>query len=80
MSAPLALRFVLDDVKAYYLEAALASPAKPSSRQLADWLWNDTAAGKAVFALRRANLDAADERLKLIASNFMIPGIRAAAG
>ena len=79
MSPPLALRFVLDDVKAYYLEAALAAPAKPSSRQLADWLWNETAAGKAMFALRRANLDAADERLKLIASNFMVPGIRAAA-
>ena len=79
MSAPLALRFAIDDVKAYYLEAALASSSKPSSRQLADWLWNETAAGKAMFALRRANLDAADERLKLIASNFMVPGIRAAA-
>ncbi|HEV7998045.1 MAG TPA: hypothetical protein VGP52_17500 [Stellaceae bacterium] len=79
MSAPLALRFVLDDLKAYYLEAALAPSSKPSSRQLADWLWNETAAGKAMFALRRANLDAADERLKLIASNFMVPGIRAVA-
>jgi hypothetical protein len=79
MSPPLALRFVLDDVKAYYLEAALAPGSKPSSRQLGDWLWNETAAGKAMFVLRRANLDAADERLKLIAGNFMVPGIRAAA-
>ncbi len=74
MSAPFALRFALDDVKAYYLEAGLAGPAQPSSRQLGDWLWNETAAGKAIFALRRANLDAADDRLKLIAGNFMVPG------
>jgi hypothetical protein len=37
MSAPLTLRFAVDDLKAYYVEAALAGPAKPSSRQLADW-------------------------------------------
>ncbi len=79
MSAPLALRFAIDDVKAYFLEAALAPGTTPSSRQLGDWLWNDTAAGKVLFALRRANLDAADERLKLIASNFMVPGVRALA-
>jgi hypothetical protein len=79
MSPPLALRFAIDDVKAYYLEAGLADCGKPSSRQLGDWLWNDTAAGKAIFALRRANLDAADDRLKLIASNFMVPGVRALA-
>jgi hypothetical protein len=79
MSPPLALRFALDDVKAYYLEAGLAPGSTPSSRQLGDWLWNETAAGKAIFALRRANLDAADERLKLIAGNFMVPGVRAAA-
>jgi hypothetical protein len=79
MSAPLALRFTIDDVKAYVLEAGLAEPARPSSRQLGDWLWNETAAGQAFFALRRANLDAADERLKLIASNFIVPGVRALA-
>jgi len=79
MSAPLALRFAIDDVKAYTLEAGLAGPAKPSSRQLGDWLWNETAAGKAIVALRRVNLDAADDRLKLIAGSFMVPGVRAAA-
>ncbi len=79
MSGPLALRFAIDDVKAYYLEAGLAGLGKPSSRQLGDWLWNETAAGKAIIALRRANLDAADDRLKLIASNFMLPSVRAAA-
>jgi hypothetical protein len=80
MSAPLALRFAIDDVKAYFLEAALAPGTRPSSRQLGQWLWYQTAAGKAIFALRSANLDAADERLKLIAGNFMVPARVLAAG
>ncbi len=76
MSAPLTLRFAVDDLKAYCLEAAIAGRARPSSRQLGDWFWNQTAAGKAIVALRRANFDAADERLKLIAGNFLVPAAR----
>ena len=79
MSPPLALRFAIDDVKAYALEAGLAEPAHPSSRQLGDWLWNETAIGQAFFALRQANLNATDERLKLIAGNFIVPSVRATA-
>jgi hypothetical protein len=79
VSAPLALRFAIDDIKAYALEAGLTEPAHPSSRQLGDWLWNETAIGQAFFASRRANLNATDERLKLIASNFIVPSVRATA-
>jgi hypothetical protein len=66
----LLLRFDIDDLKAFYFEAAAAGGAKPSSRQLGDWFWNDTAAGAAVRALRVAHLASEDERLKLIAANF----------
>ena len=76
MSAPLALRFAVDDVKAYYVEAAMAGGGTPSSKQLGDWFWNDTAAGAAVFALRNAYLASPDERLKAIAGLFLVPGIR----
>ena len=62
-SAPLILRFAVDDLKAYCLEAAAAGPAKPSSRQLGDWLWNETATGAALHALR----------------DVLLPGRRAAA-
>ena len=74
-SAPLMLRFAVDDVKAYYLEAG-AGAAKPSSRQLGDWFWNESAAGAAIHALRTACLASEDERLKLIAGNFMVPAVR----
>jgi len=63
-------------VKAYCLEAAAAGAAKPSSRQLGDWFWNEAAAGAAIHALREACLSSEDERLKLIAGNFMVPAAR----
>lgn len=75
-SAPLLLRFAIDDLKAYALEAAAAGAAKPSSKQLGDWLWNETATGAAIHALRAAHLHAEDPRLRLIAENFIVPGAR----
>ena len=76
MSAPLVLRFAVDDLKAAYIEVALSGFAKPSSKQLGDWLWNDTAAGAAIFALRSMYLTSDDERLKAIAGLFLVPGVR----
>jgi fermentation-respiration switch protein FrsA (DUF1100 family) len=76
MSAPLVLRFAVDDLKAAYIEVALSGFAKPSSKQLGDWLWNDTAAGAAIFALRSIYLTSDDERLKAIAGLFLVPGVR----
>ena len=45
-SAPLLLRFAVDDLKAYYLEAASGTGGKPSSRQLGDWFWNEHRGGR----------------------------------
>jgi hypothetical protein len=75
-SAPLMLRFAVDDLKAFYLEAATDGASHPSSEQLGDWFWNETAAGAAILALREACLPNEDERLKLIAGNFMVPAVR----
>jgi len=78
-SAILALRFAVDDLKAFYLEAGAAGAAKPSSRQLGDWLWRDTAAGAAIVALRGLGLASGDERVKAVLGNFMVPAARVAA-
>jgi hypothetical protein len=75
-SAPLILRFAVDDVKAYCLEAASAGAAKPSSRQLGDWFWNETATGDAIHALREMLQAHEDDRLRLIVANFMVPAAR----
>jgi hypothetical protein len=75
-SPPLMLRFAIDDLKAYCLEAAAAGTARPSSRQLGDWFWNDTAIGAAIHRLREVCQSSEDERLKLIGGNFMVPAAR----
>jgi hypothetical protein len=80
MSAPLILRFAVDDLKAAYIEVALSGSAKPSSKQLDDWLWNGTAAGAAIFALRSMYLSSEDDRLKAIAGLFLVPGVRVPSG
>ena len=79
-SAPLILRFAVDDLKAYCLEAAGAGSAKPSSLQLSDWFWNETATGAAIHVLREVLQAHEDERLRLIVSNFMVPAARVRAG
>ena len=79
-SAPLILRFAVDDLKAYGLEAAGAEAAKPSSRQLTDWFWNETATGAAIHVLREVLQAYEDERLRLIVSNFVVPAARVRGG
>lgn len=45
------LRFGADDLKAHYVEAAVAAGPTPSSRQLWHWFWRDTLAGKVILDL-----------------------------
>jgi hypothetical protein len=80
LSAPLILRFAVDDLKAYGLEAAGAGTAKPSSRQLTDWFWNETVTVAALYALRELLQTQEDERLRLIVSNFVVPAARVRTG
>ena len=75
MSPPLALRFAIDDLKAFALEAALTPHGRPSSKQLGDWLWNETALGAGLQVLRRDGLASDDERLKTAAA-FFVPALR----
>src|SRR6185437_13083855 len=63
-SAPLILRFAVDDLKAFCLEAAAAGTSLPSSVQLTDWFWSGTATGAAIRALREVLLTQEDERLR----------------
>lgn len=48
---PIALKYICDDLRAYWTEAALAQPGPaPVSADLAAWLWHDTALGAAIRA------------------------------
>jgi hypothetical protein len=75
MSPVLCLRFAIDDLKAFVLEAAQRT-GRPSAQQLGDWLWNETATGAAIRALRSQLTGSEDDRAKLIAGMFLVPGLR----
>lgn len=79
MSAGLLLRFAVDDLKAYYLEAADPPGRAPSSRQLTDWLWTETAFAAALRHLREQLMQSGEDRLKVV-GNFMVPAARVGGG
>jgi hypothetical protein len=69
-----ALRWAIDDLKAYYLEAMSADGAMPSSRQMQTWFWDHTLAARVIIALRRQLLASEDKRSQAIGRMNLVPG------
>lgn len=69
----LALRFLCDDVKAMYAEAAQAQGAAPSSRQIDAWFWRQTLAGRLLIALRAAAVQSENAAMKTVGGRFLVP-------
>lgn len=69
----LALRFAVDDLKAYYTEATQAAGAAPASRQLDAWFWRETCAGKLLQALRVHAMASENNALQTVGGRFFIP-------
>lgn len=67
------IRFMVDDLKTLYFEAACQGGKARSSAQLGHWFWCRTAAGKAIAALRSEFL-ASDDKGRRTIANFMVPG------
>lgn len=67
------LKQAIDDLKAYYLEAASAfpSPGRPTERKA--WLWGETTLGRTLLALQPKLAATDDAGLKILANLTMIP-------
>jgi hypothetical protein len=72
-SAALSLRFLCDDVKAFYGEAAQADGPPPSGRQVDTWFWRQTAAGRLLQALRRAAMASEENSVATVGGRFLVP-------
>lgn len=72
ISASVMARLAIDDLKAYYIEAALADGA-PSSRQIYDWIWQDTLFGRQARELRLRLMKSDDTKLATIGEKFIVP-------
>jgi hypothetical protein len=66
-------RFAIDDIKAFYFEAALANGGRPSSFQLNEWFWKQTLAGKMILDFQEFARLSDDTNLGLIAGCLVPP-------
>ncbi len=71
---PLLVRFLADDLKAYYFEATTAQPgrSKPGSKELNDWLFGETALGDVLYSIRDLAAASEDQGQKVLAY-YLIP-------
>jgi hypothetical protein len=71
---PILYRFLADDVKAYYFEAAAAQPgrAAPTSDELARWLFTETTLGEVLFRMRE-RFAASDDEAELRLRGAIVP-------
>lgn len=70
------IKLATEDVKALYLEAASAQPSRrrANARELADWFWGETQAGRVQLELRNVFATSEDPAIKLLAQVLIVPG------
>ena len=70
------LKSALEDLKAFYGEAAVARPGV-ASRDVADWLWRETALGQLMFRLAVSLGSHDDAALRYMAEKSQVPRAQA---
>lgn len=72
ISPVLMLRLAMDDLKAYYIEAALGK-GNPSSRQVYNWFWLESQLGQQIRELRKKYMKSDDTKLAALGERFSVP-------
>ncbi|MBV8168342.1 MAG: hypothetical protein JO021_16210 [Alphaproteobacteria bacterium] len=74
-----AIKYAIEDLKAFYLEAARAQPggARLSIAQQAEWLWGGTALGRLFLALQPVLARNADPLIRWISVRTLVPATQA---
>ncbi len=67
------LKLAVEDLKAFYLEAAGAQPSPMTSAGFAHWLWHDTAGGRLLVAVHKACVAAPNPAWRVVGANYIIP-------
>ena len=74
LSPALVVRYIADDMKTLYAEAAQAHGPQPSSNQINRWFWNETLAGEFLRTLRTAAIASPHNGFNTAGSRFIVPG------
>jgi len=72
----LRLKLAVEDLKAFYLEAATAQPGPTSSKAAFDWFWKSTLAAELLRRLRDALSQDEDPLVRLYAGATLVPSLR----
>ena len=68
------LKLAADDLRAFYSEAATAQPGMAAtSRDLSDWFWEETAAGRMFRAVRDRAGRSEDKGIRLVGGMLLVP-------
>ena len=69
------LNFAVDDLKAYYYEAAAAQPGsvEPKAEDLDNWFWGQTFASKVLLAVKDRCLQKEDKTMQLLGKILLVP-------
>lgn len=72
---PVTVKFAVEDLKAYYIEAITAQPGRGgvSSQKLQEWFWGETKAGELLLNLKRVCEASPDTSMNRI-GHFIAPG------
>ena len=68
-------KLAVEDLKAYYFEAATAQPGQEEtdSNTLSAWFYQETVAGNVLSAVRNAHKDTEDKAMRLVINILLIP-------
>ncbi|MCH9052941.1 MAG: hypothetical protein IIA72_18060 [Proteobacteria bacterium] len=69
----IALKHAVEDLKAFYMEAATARPGPSSARQVADWFWRQTSGAKVLYALKAVCIASDDAAIKRLGHRAIVP-------
>ena len=67
------LKLAVDDLRAYYLEAASAFPDPGTTKTCTAWFWDETLLAKALLALQPGLAASADPQHKVLGALTLIP-------
>ena len=69
------LKLACNDLRAFYTEAAAIQPGQQhlTSEALGEWFWNETAAGKAFWALRDVCMASKDKTMRTFGTYNLVP-------
>jgi hypothetical protein len=73
LTAGESLKLLIEDVRAYYYEAAAARPGAPDAAAIQGWFWDETAGGRTFLAMQARCEASEDKSLQRLCATSIVP-------